>query len=307
MADWADYFSNAFTQQNELAQKRAFEKWKFDQENDPQNLIKKNLGLLMMVNPELGASLMGQMNGQGITPPPNMPSGLVAPSNYSSQIPGINPLGGFPPTQYGRGKLMESLGFEQTPESKAAQDIYTANAKEQAKSDIKKTSGADSMASGFDVYLDQYSRSWKEASSMFPDIGEVGVTGKLDRLGGYISQHLDELPETSAMIKMAKPFAQEIATSLEGRATDQDRKIWLDVFPNVIASPSIENTRIASNMLINMQSKLKGTGKDINDVVFSLYKSDVPHIKMMAEQFYQKFPELGAKALESSGDWEVKK
>jgi hypothetical protein len=172
--------------------------------------------------------------------------------------------------------------------------------------------GVTQTAGGLGNYIAQYDRSYREVSKKYPDIGKTGLEGKLERIRAIGPKWMDEFPETGAAEDMAKPFAQEIAAALEGRATDQDREIWLNMFPNALTKPSMQNTRNASNHLIAMQTKLAGTGKDISDIVAELYFSETPHIRQIAEQFFGKYPKLKDKALamhalNNPNQWEVVK
>lgn len=154
----------------------------------------------------------------------------------------------------------------------------------QAQQDVSK--GADKTVTGLDDYLKQYGRSWTEMKSKNPDIGAEGLGGKLNRLKGEFDVWSDNAPETKAMRAMAEPFAQQIATDLEGRATDQDRSIQKKNFADVLNGPTSANVRIASNSLISLQRK----GGDASKVVDKLASSGVAPLMQIAEQFYKEFP-----------------
>lgn len=211
-------------------------------------------------------------------------------------LPTASPMGIQSPGQMGvtSGRLKvggASLGFgkqDMDEISKANLDIHKQVLTEGIKKQQETKAGAQKTLGGLDVYLQQFKRSEEELKKYDPNIGSEGFEGKLRRIGGYVSEKLDELPETSAMIAMSKPFAQEIATDLEGRATDADRDIQIETMANLLKGPSSKNIRLASNAIINLQAK----GADTKKLVAKLYNSGSDILVKAAEQVYEAYPEL---------------
>jgi len=170
MPRYDEAFLAGFNPSFKSAQDMAFERWKYEQENKPENMLKKNLGLLMMVNPELGAQLMGQMGGGVPTnQPPNMPMGQP---NIGMGAP-IRPpqLTGFPPTQYD----WKSSMLGQTPESKMMQDLYG----EQKKSEIKGEAKAKEARLKADSNFGRVATSVKQMWNYYKGAVEEGGAGNI--------------------------------------------------------------------------------------------------------------------------------
>lgn len=293
-------------------------------ESDPQVQAAKLASTMAMLGDSAAAErLMAFSQGKpGIQPTPG--AEVQTPTEY--KIP--NYMGGMglssgnirpdmvPPTLGGGiGLGIKSInpkgGITMGPQKAITDPIQQANFDIQKGLVSKKlegqqtvASGVQTMAGGLGNYLDQYDRSYNELVKFDPEIGKGGLGGKIIRISGQLEKFKDKLPETVALERMGKPFAQEIATSLEGRATDQDRDLWIKVFPSVLSGPTEQNVRTASNLLISMQTKLKGTDQDISDIVAPFLSKKGP-LKTMAEQFYEKFPTLKGKALGIPEGWEV--
>lgn len=165
-----------------------------------------------------------------------------------------------------------------------AEDI----AKKRLEGEMKSTQGAEKISGSLGLYLDQYKRSYDELKKFDPSIDKEGMAGWFSRRGGDVANAFDSLPETAALKSMAAPFAQEIATQIEGRATDQDRDIQKKAFADVLQGPSTKNIRLASNSLI----KLYRNGAKIDKVLGTLEGSDVDIMKKIANQVYDSHPEL---------------
>lgn len=304
--NWGESFADAFTSSFESSQERAFKAWqekqqaplKLEQQKGQLATSLKNQVDIGAITPEQAMEQWNMSYGQATTPVMGMSAGdvVVPPTKSGVVAPTVMPTG----TEWQASKLNAMgvpTGYERKPDGNA--DL--------AKASAEAVSGVSKMSSGMENYLDQYARSTKELTKYFPDedVGAKGIGGKITRAKGKLANWKEDLPETAVLEDTAKIFAQETATALEGRATDEDRKIWIDVFPNALTASSAKNIRQASNQLISMQLKLKGTGKDINDMVSNFYTSDSPELKKIAEQFYEKFPEYKAKALGIPEGWEI--
>jgi hypothetical protein len=222
----------------------------------------------------------GRINSSNIRPgiiPPSMGSGIGLGVNY----------GGFGPKSMKIGNV--TLGQQSQsldPISAANLDIQKGLVAKGLESEQTTSQGAEKTLMGLDDYLKQYGRSWNEMTSKNPDIGAEGLYGKLDRLKGEFDVWSDNAPETKVLRDQAEPFAQQIATDLEGRATDQDRIVQKNLFADVLKGPTTSNVRKASNHLIGLQKK----GADATKVMDKLFNSGVPPLVKIAEEFYKEFP-----------------
>lgn len=171
---------------------------------------------------------------------------------------------------------------------KANLDIHKGVVSKGLEAQQKTSQGAEQTASSLGLYLDQYKRSYEELKKFDPGIDKEGTSAWFSRRGGDIANYFDNLPETAALKSMAAPFAQEVATMIEGRATDQDRDIQRKAFADVLQGPSTKNIRLASNSLINLYRK----GAKIDKVLNTLESSDVDIMNKIAKEVYKSHPEL---------------
>src|SRR3990167_4399174 len=155
---------------------------------------------------------------------------------------------------------------------KANLEIHKQVVTESAKKRNEQQAGLNRTLAMEDVYLNQFGKSNEELKKFGPEIGQSGVGGWAARRYATIQKHLDELPQTKALDKLAKPIAQEIAAALEGRATDTDRQVQLDLLANTLAGPTEENITNATNNLLLMKAK----GADIKPYVDRLNQSRLP-------------------------------
>lgn len=275
-------------QQNKIAREElALKKQQLDPEYQRRQLA-QTIGIL---NPDAAVRLFGPTQGQ---------AGTALPSQIRGGIPDYLGAGrasltsgsvGMAPTKASVkvGGTNISLGTPALNEyDKANLDIAKGVAEEGAKNQQKTAAGAERTSSSLSLYLDQFKRSRDELRKFDPNIESEGTSGWFSRRGGDLANYFDQLPETAALESMAKPFAQEIATQLEGRATDQDRNIQTETFANVLKGPSTKNIRLASNSLINLYRK----GAKIDKILNTLDSTGDDVMQAIAKQVYQAEPGL---------------
>lgn len=195
---------------------------------------------------------------------------------------GIGVVGG---TLSAKGGFSARFGNQGLSEiDKANLDIAKSVATERVKREGEQKAGLDRTLAVEDVYLNQYARSYEELKKYDPNIGAKGSAGFASRQYAKVLKTLDEFPETKALEKMAKPIAQEIATALEGRATDEDRKTQMDLLVNALAGPTEENIRVAANNILMMEAK----GANISGYVERLSNSRIPILKEISNAVYKE-------------------
>lgn len=284
-------------QREELALKK--------QELDPRVQAGKMANMMALMGNTDGAQKMFEYAKTG-----NLPSGgvqLLSQSQPQQVIPdylagGQNRINsqtaGISPSIMGlTGGTMKvggtSMKFGQPGMSKydeANLDIAKSVTTEQLKKQQETQAGLTRTLEMEDVYLNQFARSNEELNKFDPEIGRSGAGGWASRQYGKVMKNLDSLPQTKALDKLAKPIAQEIAASLEGRATDEDRKVQLDLLVNTLAGPTEENITNAANNLLLMKAK----GADIKPYIDRLNNSKIPILKDIAKQVFKMKPELNS-------------
>lgn len=285
-----------------------------ERELDPRVQAGKMANMMaLMGNPE-GAAKMFEYSKSGnlptggiqlpsqVTQEPIIPDYLAGGQNrINSQVAGLSPamtgMGVTGGTMKVGGASMKFGKPGMSKYDEANLDIQKGLVTKNLEATQQRQSGAEKTLTGLDVYMQQFKRSEDELKKYDPNIGKEGFEGKLSRIGGIISEKLDELPETSAMIAMSKPFAQEIATDLEGRATDQDRNIQIETMANLLKGPSTKNIRLASNAIISLQAK----GANTKKMVSKMYNSGSDILQKAAEQVYEVYPELRDKSSSLEG------
>jgi hypothetical protein len=265
MPNFADSFAKSFG----TAQELAYKKWLADQETDPQSVAGKLLPTAMLMgNTDLVNKLLDMQKGKPIQPSPTKATGWLDAGlpQQPTQTTGVG-IGG------GAQILPTGKGFKVTANPAAAQI-----AKDEM-SIVKQTSEQG-------LFQKQFSRSYKELTDKYPDIGEKGWESAMLRFKvRNIDVPLDELPETKAFVTELQPRANQQARTIEGgRVTDNDRKIYADAYPNAILHPTGTNIRLMSNKLLDMDAK----GGNIGMVMKDLLTSPVPIDKKIALQVLEE-------------------
>lgn len=262
-----------------------------EKEADPQQQAMKLASMLSLMGNVEGAQKViesvGAMNkGNQVQLPsqiPNYMGGVVGPSVGTS----VGSPGGF--GVVGGTVSPKGSSFRVGPQALSEADKANMRIQEDlTKKSLEQSAGANKILGMEDVYLKQYARSSDELNKYDPDIGRTGAGGWASRNFAKVLNKMDEFPETKALGNLSKPIAQEIATSLEGRATDEDRKVQLDLLANVLSGPTDENIRTAS---LNLQM-IKAKGGDIKPYLEKLSKSKIPILKKIADAVYKDMPEL---------------
>lgn len=218
---------------------------------------------------------------------------LLSKGQYS--MPPLNSanLGSIPLTMKGLSKSGPTFGPDALAMKVAEKQIENAG-KIQADR-ATKAEGAQATTGQTGRYLKQYDRSMNELKRKFPEIDKVGFSGWMQRQGAKALTSVDEFPETKALQKLAQPFAQQLATEIEGRATDEDRRIQTEAFADVLKAPSETNIRLASMSLLNLKDK----GADISKVLKTLDGSKNEVMRAIVKQVYEDSPELEPKPIDS--------
>ena len=140
-------------------------------------------------------------------------------------------------------------------------------------------------------FMEQYGRSLKELEGFDKNITSTGPTGFVARTGARISEALDQLPETGAMLRELKPRANMMARQIEGgRITNEDRQVYADAMTNALVGSGEENIRLASNKLIEMHDK----GGDITGNIRMLQNSGIPQLQKIAQIVTQSIPSISS-------------
>lgn len=208
----------------------------------------------------------------------------ISASNVGLGSPGMGGMGITGGSVNAKGGFTAKIGTPgMSKYDEANLDIAKSVKTEQLKKAQEAKTGLDRTMAMEDVYLNQYAKSYEEVSKFDPEIGRKGAGGYFSRGYGKVMKNIDELPQTKALDKLAKPIAQEIAASLEGRATDEDRKVQLDLLVNALSGPTEEQITNASNNLLLMEAK----GADIGPYVERLNNSRIPILKQIAKEVYK--------------------
>lgn len=158
------------------------------------------------------------------------------------------------------------------------------------------TATAEKTSKGTYRFMQQFDRSIKELKSFDPEFDKVGASGWLSRKQASIAEHLDELPETSALKIQVKPMANAMAREIEGgRVTDDDRKIYADSFANGIGNPNVTNMRLMSQSIISLIDKGGNENGKITNQLQMLAKSDTDMFNGVIMQVLEDYPELAPK------------
>lgn len=213
----------------------------------------------------------------------------VMPPLNSANLAG----GNLPLMMKGLSKSGPTFGLDPIAQKYAEKQIENAGKLEADRA--TKAEGAQATTGQTGRYLKQYDRSMNELKSKFPEIDKVGFSGWMQRQGAKALTSVDEFPETKALQKLAQPFAQQLATEIEGRATDEDRRIQTEAFADVLKAPSETNIRLASMSLLNLKDK----GADISKVLKTLDGSKNEVMRAIVKQVYEDSPELEPKPIDS--------
>jgi len=158
------------------------------------------------------------------------------------------------------------------------------------------TAVAEKTSKGTYRFMQQFDRSIKELKSFDPEFDKVGASGWLSRKQASVAEHLDELPETSALKIQVKPMANAMAREIEGgRVTDDDRKIYADSFANGIGNPNVTNMRLMSQSIISLIDKGGDENGKITNQLQMLAKSDTDMFRGVIMQVLEDYPELAPK------------
>lgn len=281
--DWSDFFAQAYgTGGFSEGMKLGFEKWKAEQESDPKAVAGKLLPTaVLMQDQDLVNRLL------------DMQSGKITPINKRETSSGWLDTGDVDNAEaYGIQRQdsvsmptgAEAMGFGGKIIPKSKYFSITPNpAEKKMKEDVYAT---QKQTTGQSLFQKSFSRSYSELTKKYPEIGEVGMSGWLNRFHARnIGVPFDLLPETKAFVAELKPRANQQARDVEGgRVTDPDRKIYADAYPNAIMNPSITNIRLASDALLGMDAK----GGNISKVMTQLLTSEVDIDNKIAMQILEE-------------------
>lgn len=152
---------------------------------------------------------------------------------------------------------------------------------------------AEQTSKGTYRFMQQFDRSINELRKFDKDFDKVGASGFLSRQQANLAEHLDELPETSALKIQVLPMANAMAREIEGgKVTDQDRKIYADSFANGIGNPNVTNMRLMSQSVIGLLDKGGNENGKITNQLKMLAKSDTDMFKGVIIQVLEEYPEL---------------
>jgi hypothetical protein len=215
-------------------------------------------------------------------PLPVLPSGsFTQPLNFANLVQG----GGLPLALSSLTKSGPTFSLD--PIAKVYAEKAAGSLVKRQEDTQERIDSAQRTATQTGRYLQQYQRSLDELTKRFPEIGQDGLSGWFTRQGGQLLKNLDEFPETKALEKISKPFAQQLATEIEGRATDEDRRIQVEAFANVLTAPTATNIRLASHQLLTLLDK----GADISKVLDTLESSGHDVMLKIVEQVREGAPE----------------
>jgi len=313
MANYGDYFSEAFNKSYVQKAQNEFEKWKVKQEQPFKDMQRSNVVLEgIKTKTEMGipldqtetafvASLRGGQSG--MTQPQTLPQPPIQGGGMLPNMGLIQPQIGNPPM--GASNIPYVAGdlnaFGQ-PKSYVPDPIATKQAEESAKIKGKEQRDTAKEAVSNIGFFKQFGRSYSELNKYDPNIGKVGIEGWARRKKGSIANYLDELPETKAFQAELLPKANAMARNIEGgRITDQDREIYANSFANALKHSTQTNVRLASNSLLELKRK----GGDITPVLKEMYEADVPVIKDIVNNVLKDSPELKNSIFGVPEGWEI--
>lgn len=160
----------------------------------------------------------------------------------------------------------------------------------------EKGQSSENNSTGTYRFLQQFQRSYDELKKFDPEVDKQGIGGYASRFGAKIAEHLDELPETSALKIQVLPMANGMAREIEGgRVTDNDRKIYADSFANALNHPIKSNIRLMSQALIGLIDKGGDENGSISKQLKKLSGTNSDIFNSVVSQIITEFPEMAKK------------
>lgn len=262
----------------------------FEDYINKSDLSDKQKQAARVLGPEAGAALVAKQQFDKASP---------VDAFFISQLP-PDQRAQFAQQQLGVPPLSPEAQFEMTLGKKGQPEIReTAKAEGTRKGEIKAAEEetvtekkVSKALKGTERFIKGFSDSFAELEEKFPNIGQSGPEGLIERTGASLLEKTGQLPKTTAFLNRVDVLANQQARDVEGgRVTDKDREVYSDAMANAVKFPSETNVILVAEALRDMQDK----GGNIDGIINEFAASNVDILNQIASQF-------GAKSIEDVGN-----